>query len=210
MNQKNKPNLLKRQPKTKKGQETQDLILKAAAQILLKEGMDSLNTNRIAEKAGISIGSLYQYFPNKETILDQLVEENVTRRSEKIRQSFDLKSTFESMETLVTKVIDAIFNIDNPEDFELERRLLSYMAVQKVNGAEFYLRRSDNLLGPMIKALIIIKNPQLISRDIDSMTFVLNQSVRGCLVGMSIYNENPTEVAKFKKEIVRMICAYLK
>lgn len=209
MSSKKKSKPSKRQPKTAKGQNTQEIILEAATQIILQEGMTSLNTNYIAEKAGVSIGSLYQYFPNKESILDQLVAENISRRSDRIRETLDLKSTFEPMEKIVNKVVNAIFDTDTPEDFELELKLLSHMAMQKINGAEFYLRRSDNLLGPMIKALLVIKNPKLITRDIDNIAFVLNQSVRGCLMGMSIYNEKPERVRKIKQEIVRMICGYL-
>lgn len=46
-----------------------ETILEAAARILEKDGFDGLTTNAIAERAGISIGSLYEYFPNKEAIL---------------------------------------------------------------------------------------------------------------------------------------------
>lgn len=48
---------------------TEAAVLDAAAQILEDEGEAAFNTNRIAERAGVSIGSLYQYFPNKQAIL---------------------------------------------------------------------------------------------------------------------------------------------
>ena len=53
---------------------TVDVIVEAAARILTKEGADALSTNRIAEVAGVSVGSLYQYFPNREAIVAALVE----------------------------------------------------------------------------------------------------------------------------------------
>lgn len=46
-----------------------DAILDAAARILAQHGREALNTNLVAEKAGVSIGSLYQYFPNREAII---------------------------------------------------------------------------------------------------------------------------------------------
>ncbi|WP_434526841.1 TetR family transcriptional regulator [Photorhabdus asymbiotica] len=49
-------------------------ILEAATRILLQEGVHCFTTSRIAEKAGVSIGSLYQYFPNKQAILFSLQE----------------------------------------------------------------------------------------------------------------------------------------
>jgi AcrR family transcriptional regulator len=47
-------------------------ILEAAVRVLVSEGAKSFTTARVAEKAGVSVGSLYQYFPNKEAILFQL------------------------------------------------------------------------------------------------------------------------------------------
>ena len=48
---------------------TVDAILEATARILMKEGYDRASTNKIAERAGVSIGSLYQYFPSKEALV---------------------------------------------------------------------------------------------------------------------------------------------
>jgi AcrR family transcriptional regulator len=48
---------------------TVDALVEATARILVREGFDRASTNRIAEKAGVSIGSLYQYFPTKEALV---------------------------------------------------------------------------------------------------------------------------------------------
>lgn len=48
-------------------------ILEAAARVLERRGLDALTTNRVAEAAGVSIGSLYQYFPNKDAIVAALI-----------------------------------------------------------------------------------------------------------------------------------------
>ena len=48
-------------------------ILEATTRILTEEGYEKANTNRIAERAGVSIGSLYQYFPNKESLITALL-----------------------------------------------------------------------------------------------------------------------------------------
>jgi AcrR family transcriptional regulator len=52
---------------------TCDAVLEAAARILEEEGRAALTTNRIAERAGVSVGSLYQYFPGKEAIVAELI-----------------------------------------------------------------------------------------------------------------------------------------
>ena len=61
-----------RSPKQNRSKETVNYILEATAQILIKSGEVSCTTNAIAEKAGISIGGLYQYFANRDAILRAL------------------------------------------------------------------------------------------------------------------------------------------
>jgi AcrR family transcriptional regulator len=49
-------------------------LIEATARILVKEGFDKASTNRIAAKAGVSVGSLYQYFPSKEALVAAVIE----------------------------------------------------------------------------------------------------------------------------------------
>ncbi len=63
---------LRRSPHQARAAETVAVILEAATQILESRGMSGFNTNAVAERAGVSIGSLYQYFPGKEAILAAL------------------------------------------------------------------------------------------------------------------------------------------
>ena len=60
-------------PRQARSQETVSVILEASARILESDGLRGFNTNAIATKAGVSIGSLYQYFPNKDTIVLALI-----------------------------------------------------------------------------------------------------------------------------------------
>ena len=64
-----KPRIQRRAPVQRRAHATFDAALEAAARIVRREGLAGLNTNRIAERAGISIGTLYGYFPDKTAIL---------------------------------------------------------------------------------------------------------------------------------------------
>src|SRR5258705_13397994 len=72
------PNKPRTQPrkvaKQARSQGTVEAILRATARILVKEGYDRASTNKIALVAGVSIGSLYQYFPSKEALEPALIE----------------------------------------------------------------------------------------------------------------------------------------
>ena len=69
----------RRAPVQIRGQRTLATLLEAAAQVVLKDGEAGFTTNHIAERAGVSIGTLYQYFPDKAAILDHLVLDWRTR-----------------------------------------------------------------------------------------------------------------------------------
>src|SRR6202021_1519362 len=62
----------RKQPQQARSAELVEAILDAAVQVLAKEGAQRFTTARVAEKAGVSVGSLYQYFPNKAAILFRL------------------------------------------------------------------------------------------------------------------------------------------
>jgi AcrR family transcriptional regulator len=72
----------RKQPKQARSAELVAAILDAAAQVLAKEGAQRFTTARVAEKAGVSIGSVYQYFPNKAAILFRLQSDEWRQTSE--------------------------------------------------------------------------------------------------------------------------------
>ena len=63
---------MRKQPRQRRAMVTVDAVLEAAARILVDTGYATASTNRIAERAGVSIGSLYEYFPGKEAIFAEL------------------------------------------------------------------------------------------------------------------------------------------
>ncbi|MFC5746207.1 TetR/AcrR family transcriptional regulator [Actinomadura rugatobispora] len=67
----------RKSPRQKRSAQTREQILEAAARVFVEHGHAAGTTNRIAEAAGLSIGSLYQYFPNKDAILLELARRHV-------------------------------------------------------------------------------------------------------------------------------------
>lgn len=62
-------------------------ITEAAARILADEGLDAVTTNAVAMRAGVSIGSLYQYYPNREAILADLLRGKLTRLADEVERA---------------------------------------------------------------------------------------------------------------------------
>lgn len=79
----------RKKPIQNRSRATVDAVLAAAARILEEQGLSGFNTNAVAVRAGVSIGSLYQYFPSKDAILVALMEQSLTLFSEDLSQSID-------------------------------------------------------------------------------------------------------------------------
>jgi AcrR family transcriptional regulator len=99
----------RKKPRQSRAQVTVDAILDATAHILVRDGYEGLSTNRVAERAGVSIGSLYQYFPGKESLIGELLD----RYSDEIHTmvvtmiaELGHRSPAECTRVLVTAMID--------------------------------------------------------------------------------------------------------
>ncbi|MES2489981.1 MAG: TetR/AcrR family transcriptional regulator [Pseudomonadota bacterium] len=86
-----KPYILDLEPKKRPAQPrakaTVTAMLDAAAQILEREGYDGVTTNHVAEAAGVSIGSLYEYFPNKQSIIAAALARELGEIADEVKTS---------------------------------------------------------------------------------------------------------------------------
>jgi AcrR family transcriptional regulator len=75
----------RKQPKQTRSTDLVAAVLEAAVEVLAKEGAQRFTTARVAEQAGVSVGSLYQYFPNKAAILFRLQSDEWRQTTELLR-----------------------------------------------------------------------------------------------------------------------------
>jgi AcrR family transcriptional regulator len=85
---------------------TVDALVEATARILVREGFDKASTNRIAEVAGVSVGSLYQYFPSKEALVVAVAERHQQEIMQTVRGEL-AEALAEPMEKAVRRLIAA-------------------------------------------------------------------------------------------------------
>ncbi|WP_410566229.1 TetR/AcrR family transcriptional regulator [Acinetobacter sp. H1(2024)] len=96
---------------------TIEVLHEATIQVLLKEGIVKCNTTRIAERAGVSVGSIYQYYPNRDSLLAAVLQRHLDRVAEKIEE-LCLKYEKTSIRTLISALVDEIIlaKLSNPEE----------------------------------------------------------------------------------------------
>jgi AcrR family transcriptional regulator len=100
-----RPGLLKR-PQQKRSRITVEAVLEAAFQVLTAHGFDGLTTTRVAERAGVSVGTLYQYVPDKAALVGAVVEAYLAREEEAKRAAL-AEAESETLGPLVDRLVDA-------------------------------------------------------------------------------------------------------
>lgn len=94
----------RKKPKQARSQETVRVILDGAIRILNQEGLEAMTTTRVAETAGVSVGTLYQYFTDKDSILDALQDREFERAAQMLQRNLsrpDFASSREQTRAIV-------------------------------------------------------------------------------------------------------------
>jgi AcrR family transcriptional regulator len=102
-----KQKLEPREPRQGRAREKVELILEATMRLLERDGLTALTTNAVAAKAGVSIGTLYQYFASKDAILDELARREVAGFSEQIMAAVEDPSPM-SPEQRTRRIVRAV------------------------------------------------------------------------------------------------------
>lgn len=99
----------RKQPRQQRSRATWEAILDAAAQLFGQLGYAATTTNKVAERAGVSIGSLYQYFPDKDALLMALAERHLAEATEVLIDVFlGLQRDQPDLQGTLTRLIDAV------------------------------------------------------------------------------------------------------
>ena len=142
---------------------TVEAISEATIQVLLAVGLDRLTTTRVAERAGVSVGTLYQYFPNKQAILNAVLKVHSIKVAEAVEHACHANRGA-AVPVLVAAVIDAFVSA------KLERRDVStalYAAASQPEGATVVRRLSKRLHRALTAALA-----EAADASLDDMEFV--------------------------------------
>jgi AcrR family transcriptional regulator len=129
---------------------TVEAIYEATIQVLLGEGAERLTTTRVAERAGVSVGTLYQYYPNKQSLLFAVLEGHMNKVSEAVEAACE-RARGKPITEVVQDVVEAFV------DAKMERADIStalYRIAAEVDGPALVRRaaqRSLRALGAALK-----------------------------------------------------------
>lgn len=194
----------RRQPQQQRAQLTVEAILDATAKILKYEGVDAVTTNRIAKVAGVSVGSVYQYFPDKRAIFLALHERHADEIGRLIERTV-VENAGASIERMLRALIDALVDAHAP-DPELYA-LLDAEIPHRAAGARSLQRRLRDALSLALGSRA--RAPKA-PRDLERTLFVVAHLIDALTHGAVLDRPRGLSLASAKEETAQAALAYLR
>ena len=179
-------------------------ILEATVQVLLQLGKERLTTTKVAHRAGVSVGTLYQYFPNKSALLQAVLIrhiDEVTKAVERVCQ----EQKGQSLEQMATALMTTFLNAKMRD---AKTSVALYSVSSDVDGAKIVKQRQIKSTKAIIAMLEtsterLITDPQLVT-----------SMLQGAMSGVSrILLESAAPEKQFetlRQELIFVACSYLK
>ncbi len=184
-----------------------DAILVAAAQVFEAHGYAGGTTNRIAAKAGVSIGSLYQYFPSKEAIAVALLERHIAETDHRLHQwvghmVVEQHSLSEALHDYVTGMLEMHSRQPRLQHILLEETPLPERVHQVLLEAE---RHAAKTVAGLLRLY-----PEVRQSGLEHTCFVVVQSVESLTHRFAAHPDDQfIPRTTFVDEVVTMLVAYL-
>ncbi|MGG6295742.1 TetR/AcrR family transcriptional regulator [Leptolyngbya sp. AN02str] len=191
-------------PQQDRSRLTVEAILEATTHILTEEGYDKANTNRIAERAGISIGSLYQYFPNKESLMAALMDQHSNEIAAlveaKLQNLFDVPPEV-AIPELIRAVI-AAHAIDPCLHQVLSEEIPRSERPQQMQTA-------DERIAELLQAYLTRWRDRISPQNLDMTVFILSRTVESLCHSAVIEHPSFVSNSQFEQEVSNLLLLYL-
>ena len=194
----------RKQPRQERSAATVDAILDATARVLCKTGYDRASTNRIATAAGVSIGSLYQYFPSKEALVAALAGRHMAKMTALVRAKLT-EVARAPMAIAVRTIIHAMFEA-HAVDPPLHKVLIEQ--VPRIGRLE-NLRAVESEVETLVAALLEARKRELRRTDVETMAFVLITVVEAVTHAAVLADLEPVRAHAVADELTNLVLRYI-
>lgn len=192
-------------PKQERSRLTVAAILEATTQILTEKGYEKTNTNLIAERAGVSIGSLYQYFPNKKSLIIALREQHSQEIAELLESKFD--DLFDSPpEIAIPELVKAVIAVHaiNPRLHQVLNE-----EIPRSERLQEQIQKTDERIGELLRAYLTRWHDHIRPQNIEMTIFIINCTVESLCHSAVIENPQFVSNSEFVQEVSNLVISYL-
>lgn len=194
----------RRIPRQARSGATVAAILEASAQILEAGGLAAFTTNAVAERAGVSVGTLYQYFGDKTAILLQLARQEFDRALADVGQALqgEADPSIEGrVRAMVRAMVHAFRGRQRARKAVLQAVLAQGLGAEMMAPITAFIARTGQQVGRGPKPMLAALTPE--------QTFVLSRSLMGAIRAAVLEEQPFLKSRAFEEEVVRLVMAYL-
>lgn len=192
-------------PRQARARVTVEALLDATARVLRESGYDGLTTNKVAVAAGVSVGSLYQYFPGK----DALVIALLLRHAEHQHGAFQ-RALLHVADAPIPAVIDAVLEVlAAQQDSDPELAFILMNQLPRVGEMGQIIAYSEEKLSVPLHAFLMARRADLPDLDLAATTFLLTHAIPPLLQRMRITRPPREKRRAVFQELRKMLVAYL-
>lgn len=194
----------RKSPRQARSQATVTAILDAAARVLVERGYAATNTNVVAELAGVSVGSLYQYFPNKDALIAALHERHAREMNQVVERSL-ADSEGLGFEAALSLLLEGIVEAHRVEA-GLHRVLETQLAGLDVLDDHV---ETEAKISAQIRTLLARYPDEIRVPDQRLAVYLLMHSLHGLVHAVVFERPHGVSIKQATREMVRMTKVYL-
>jgi AcrR family transcriptional regulator len=192
----------RKRPQQSRSVATVEAIYDASIQVLLKKGADRLTTVHVAQRAGVSVGTLYQYFPNKQALLFAVLERHMLLVAKAVETAC-AANHFQPLEVMVDELVNRFIDaklVDRDTSVALYR-------IAADAGGSVIVDRSRKRFETAITAMLQTANLPA-SADVNFMVHMIYLIMAGALRGHLESHAPPRLTRKLREHLAKLVVAY--
>ncbi len=198
-------NTPRKTPRQRRSQALVDALLQATARVLAARPLDEVTTNEIAAVAGVSVGSLYQYFRDKHGLAAALIERKAERDGLSLVEALD-RAACDRFEDAAAVLVRATVDLHR-RDAALLRALLSLVGPTGRYGAvrDLAARARDDVM-----ARLAVYAPSLRETDLALASFIVGRALEEVVHAAVLERPDVLDHPAFADELTHLVVAYLR
>ena len=180
-----------------------DAILEATIQVLLKVGKERLTTTRVAFRAGVSVGTLYQYFPNKSALLQAALKRHLTQ----VTDAMELVCKEQKGKTLEQMVTALVATFLDAKMKDAKTSVALYSVSSDVDGARIVQQMGVRTNKAIVLMLASAREP--LTTDPQLVASVLQGTMAGVSRRLLESGAAEKQFDTLRRELIILACAYV-
>jgi AcrR family transcriptional regulator len=203
---KKRPHVVSRkEPRQARAQATVHAILEATVQVLDREGLEAATTTRVAEVAGVSVGSLYQYFSHRDAILNALQDREFERTLRLLQDVLANANLAKNPRETVSAVVQGLASL-----YRASPGLHRVLAIEGLRVAKAdRVHDFDSRVLAIVRHFLAATDAPIRRKNVDAAAFVTLQAVRATMLAHLLERPPGIDEPAIVDELVDLVLRYL-